>query len=254
MVWAADDAVRSPPVQHPSAFRRTGRPGVVTGLAVVALLLGACDTGDGTTLRDPTAPTTQPPPDTAPLSTEAISTSSDPSGDQLTADTIASTFGEPADDVASFSSPNGLAATTPWVTGGVVERRYTCDGSDASPAVTWDGVPDGTTELAVAVVDESDVSAGRPFIHWVISGLSPTAGGLGENEQPPGSAQGINFFGDVGYTGPCPDPGVTNTYSLTVYALSQQLEIADGTPAAEMLDFITTTAFDSASILGTASR
>jgi hypothetical protein len=137
---------------------------------------------------------------------------------------------------------------------GAVQRRYTCDGSDAAPAVTWSGVPDGTVELAIAVVDESDVSSGRPFIHWVLAGLDPASGGVAENELPVGSVQGLNFFGEVGYTGPCPDPAFTGTYSLTLYALEQQLEIGDGTPAAEMLDFITSIAFDNATVSGTANR
>jgi phosphatidylethanolamine-binding protein (PEBP) family uncharacterized protein len=41
---------------------------------------------------------------------------------------------------------------------------------------------------------------------------------------------------------------------LTVFALDQQIELADGTPAAELLDVIGTVAIDSASSTGTSSR
>ena len=106
----------------------------------------------------------------------------------------------------------------------------------------------------MSLVDESNLSNGRPFIHWVMSGIDPTVDNLGEAEVPPGAVRGLNFFGDVGYTGPCPDPGTTHTFTLTVFALNQQLELADGTPAAEMLDVIGTVAAGTASSTGLSTR
>ena len=220
------------------------RRGAMTACAAAtALLLGACDTGDGTTLRDPTAPTTLPPVESAPLPSEVIE--SEPAA------TLPSDDGSVEDVTASV---DGFDLFTPWADGGTIDLRYTCDGSNAAPAISWSGVPAGTAELAISMVDESDVSSGRPFIHWVMSGIDPATGRLGEDEVPLGTVQGINFFGDVGYTGPCPDPGTSGTYVITLFALGQQLEIADETPAAEFLDVIGTVAIGTADATGVVSR
>jgi Raf kinase inhibitor-like YbhB/YbcL family protein len=218
--------------------------------ALALLALTACDTGDGTTLRTPTAPTTLPPVESAPISSVPID---DPSLDGAPAiETLPA--GPPPSDDGSTVAAEELRVFAPWADGGVIDLRYTCDGSNSAPSISWTGVPDGTAEIAISMVDESDLSAGRPFIHWVMAGIDPTTERLGENEVPPGAVQGLNFFGDVGYGGPCPDPGTTGTFVLTVFALGQQLELADGTPAAELLDLVGTVALDSSSSLGTATR
>lgn len=214
------------------------------------LALVACDTGDGTTLRVPTAPTTQPPVDTTPLPTEANDASLDgaPAIETLPAEPPAS------ESSSTVSIVEELRVFAPWADGGVIDQRYTCDGNNAAPSLSWTGLPAGTAEVAISLVDDSNLSTGRPFIHWVMTGIDPLTDRLGENEIPLGAVQGLNFFGDVGYGGPCPDPGTSGTFVLTVFALGQQLELADGTPAAELLDVIGSVAIDSTSTSGTATR
>jgi Raf kinase inhibitor-like YbhB/YbcL family protein len=218
---------------------------VATVCAVFAL--SACDTGDGTTLQDPVAPTTLPPIDTTPLESVAI----DPT-DALLA-TVA-----PPDDVAEPPAPlpgeTGLRLFTPWAEGGPIDARFGCDGSNAAPPLSWSDLPDGTVEVAVALVDESNLSNGRPFVHWVMAGLTPATPGLAEGEVPIGAIQALNFFGNVAYDGPCPTLGETNSYRVTLFALNQQVELADGTPATQLLDLIDATAIESASVLGTSTR
>lgn len=208
------------------------------------LALGACDAGDGTTLRDPTAPTTQPEPALAPETT--------PPADPAVVDTIPATL--PSSDVDGATPAAGFNASSPWVDGSTVELRYTCDGSNAAPPISWTGIPEGTQELAIALVDETDLTNGRPFINWVMAGIDPAVAGIDENEVPPGAVQGLNFFGDIGYTGPCPDPGWSSDFTLSVFAVEQQLEFADGTPAAQMLDLMESLALAIAEIPGSATR
>lgn len=218
-------------------------------------VLAACDVGDGTTLQDPINATTLPPVDTTPLETIPLD---DPVLDSAPAfDTAAPTpsvteggAGQTLPEVA----PGGFRLFTPWADGGPIDRRYTCDGANASPSISWAGLPEGTAEIAVSLVDESNLSNGRPFIHWVMSGIDPTLDSLGEAEVPLGATRGLNFFGDVGYTGPCTPPGTTHTFTLTVFALNQQLELADGTPAAELLDVIGTVSAGTASSTGLSTR
>lgn len=71
-----------------------------------------------------------------------------------------------------------------------IPRRHTCDGEDRSPPLAWSGVPVGTEELAL-LVDDPDAPRGT-FVHWVLWGLDPAAGGLAEGEVPEGSRAGMD--------------------------------------------------------------
>lgn len=236
----------------------------MSAVVAAAVLLAACDVGDGTALRDPVAPTTLPPPDTTPLETlplEEPAFDAPITGNQITGDPVLD--GAPAFDPASTppaadtdinGAASGFSLFTPWAKAAPIDLLYTCDGANTSPTLSWDGVPAGTQELAISLVDDSNLSNGRPFIHWVLAGIDPDLDRIGDDEIPVGAISGLNFFGEVGYTGPCPDPGSESSYTLTLFALNQQLELADGTPAAELLDVIATVSLDSTSSTGTVTR
>ena len=133
--------------------------------------------------------------------------------------------------------------------------RNTCDGENVAPALSWGAVPEGTAEVAIALVDDSAVSNGEPFVHWVIGGLDPAAIALVEGDVPEGAVQALNYFGDVGYGGPCPPEGDdAHAYRLTAYALSNPLELADGALANEFLDAIASATLVSADLSGTYQR
>ena len=234
-----------------------GRPSRLVVAVTAALILAACDIGDGTTLREPVAETTIPPPETTPLETAPLddpALENVPPVESVAVPIDTSDLVDPPAPTPGGGDSAGLQVTTPWVDGATIDRLYTCDGANASPEISWSGVPDGTQELAISLVDESNISSGRPFIHWVLTGLDPSIERIGENEVPPGAVRGLNFFGDIGYTGPCPDPGTTGTYSLTVFALDQQLELPDGTPAAQLLDVVGTVSIGSTSSTGLVAR
>lgn len=203
----------------------------------------ACDTGDGKTLRPPNE--TVPPPTTVVPTTVVLGGALDrpaPTGQAVASDDV------PALPATEFR----LAA--PWIDGAAIDPRYTCDGVDVAPALSWASPPAGTAELAVAMVDES-ISNGPPFVHWVIAGIDPTASFLVEGEVPVGAVQALNFFGDIGWNGPCPPVGdAPHVYRFTVYALNQQAELADGTPATDLLGFVESVAVASADVTGTYRR
>ena len=178
-----------------------------------------CDTGDGKQLQ-PYDPTDYP--------TQTVATTLAPN--------VSNEFDldpGPELDVEAFA----LAA--PWLDGGDIDPRHTCDGLDVAPALSWGAAPAGTVEIALALVDVSAVSEDQPFVHWVIGGLDPAEIALVEGDVPPGAIQALNFFGDVGYRGPCPPPvDEAHLYRLTAYALNQQLELADEGLANEFLNTI----------------
>lgn len=221
---------------------------VILLAAAPLLAVSACATGDGTTLRPPRPGQTSPPP-----TTEAPGDETLPS---VALTTVAPDFDGPGVTVPVpvGADESTFTAYTPWIEGGPIEPIYTCDGLDVSPPVSWIGLPDGTSEVALVFVDESTVQRGRPFVHWVLAGLQPSDQSLVEGQIPAGSYQGLNFFGNVWYDGPCPPEGEVHDYRLTVHALAEPLGLADGTLAAEMIDTIDEKSLASVDVMGTAAR
>jgi Raf kinase inhibitor-like YbhB/YbcL family protein len=186
----------------------------------------ACDTGDGRELRPPTAPA---PATTAPGFDDG---------------------GDLADEPLPTVVERSFEVFAAWRDGAAIDARHTCDGDDISPALTWAGVPDGTVELAVLATDDD---AGG-FVHWLVTRIDTSIVSTFEGSAPAGGVELPNSYGDVGWTGPCPPEGSTHTYRFTVYALNQQLEVADEFSADEVIEFLDVTTIDSATITGTYTR
>ena len=94
--------------------------------------------------------------------------------------------------------------------GGAIPKEYTCDGSDLSPPLEWDGAPYGTRSYAL-IVEDPDAPMGT-FIHWVVYDIPAGRGGLSKGTSTSalldgGIKQGTNDFGRTGYGGPCPPRG-----------------------------------------------
>lgn len=113
--------------------------------------------------------------------------------------------------------------------GGEIPQRYTCEGDDISPALQWDGVPDGTASLVLIVDDPDAPDPQAPkltFVHWVLYNIPPDAGrlpaGVKAADLPPGTAQGVNNWNKPGYGGPCPPIG-RHRYFHKLYALDTRL-------------------------------
>lgn len=124
-----------------------------------------------------------------------------------------------------------FSLTSPeFAEGGSIPRRFTCDGDNVSPALSWRDAPPETANFAL-IVDDPDA---RGFVHWVTYNLTGSAtGSLSEavGSSPDAPPQGRNGFGRIGYGGPCPPSG-THRYVFTLYALSAPLELA-GAPSAD---------------------
>jgi Raf kinase inhibitor-like YbhB/YbcL family protein len=199
--------------------------GITLPAATLTVLMVACDTNDGRELREPTepAPTTSAPP----------------------ADSVATI---PAESAAA--APASLQLTAPWGDGAAIDARYTCDGDDVSPALSWTGLPDGTVEVAIVVVDDD----ADGFVHWVVTSIDPATTSLLEGSLPPTAIQPRNSFGNAGWGGPCPPPGSPHSYRFTVHALNQPLQLADDTPTEEAIELIDDATIGSATIFGTYGR
>ena len=116
-------------------------------------------------------------------------------------------------------------SSTAFKDGGAIPKEYTCDGTDLSPPITWEGVPSGTKSFAL-IMDDPDAPVGT-FNHWVLYDLPAETKGLpeGVSKEPTlsdGAKQGISSFRRAGYGGPCPPRGPAHRYFFTLYALDIQ--------------------------------
>ena len=118
-----------------------------------------------------------------------------------------------------------------------IPERFTCDGEDLSPGLTWHGVPVETRSFAL-VCDDPDAPRGT-WVHWLLYNLTAEAAELGQGmpkvpELPSKARQGINDSGDVGYGGPCPPPGKPHRYFFRLHALDTSLNLPPGISRAEL--------------------
>src|SRR3990172_12763531 len=118
--------------------------------------------------------------------------------------------------------------STAFEDNGLIPKKYTCDSSDVSPALTWAKPPAGTKSIAL-ICDDPDAPMGT-WVHWVLYGLSPETTSLPENvstqkEVLKGARQGITDFRKIGYGGPCPPKGPAHRYFFKIYALDIELNL-----------------------------
>lgn len=114
--------------------------------------------------------------------------------------------------------------------GGTIPRKYTCDGEDISPPLSWSSVPEGARSF-VLIADDPDAPRGT-WTHWVLHDLPGGVRGLPEGVPPKPTVtfafafdgteytakQGRNDFKKPGYGGPCPPSGA-HRYFFRLYAL-----------------------------------
>jgi len=140
-------------------------------------------------------------------------------------------FLAPSFSAAQESSEKLELKTTAFQPGGGIPRAFTCDGVDASPALSWNDPPPRTQSF-VLIMDDPDAPVGT-FVHWVVYDLPASTRQLperlaGNEEMQGGGRQGVNDFGRTGYGGPCPPPGKPHRYFSRLYALDCKLNLKPG--------------------------
>ena len=122
--------------------------------------------------------------------------------------------------------------------GEMIPARYTCDGSDVSPDLSWSGVPKTAKSLAL-ICDDPDAPMGT-WVHWVLFNMPADAVGLpaeipSDATLENGARHGKNDFRRLGYGGPCP-PGGTHRYFFNLYALDTELNLDSGITKAQLVE------------------
>ena len=167
-----------------------------------------------------------------------------PTADQTETIAIATTIAE------SITSVQELTIAAPWEDGEQIDAQFTCDGSKLSPSFDIAGLPDGTVTWGLSIVDQMALDA----VHWALANVDPTINHVDAGVVPAGAVQSLNRLQKVGYAPPCPKAGEPHTYVLTVYAVSQQLEVSDGMDAETMLTSLEAGSLGITSITFTVTR
>ena len=122
----------------------------------------------------------------------------------------------------------GLALTsTAFSNGAAIPGQYTCEGSNLSPPLQWQGAPENARSL-VLIVDDPDAPDPKApkltWVHWVLYNIRADATGLPEGVEseglPAGTEEGLNDWNRTGYGGPCPPIG-RHRYFHKLYALDR---------------------------------
>ena len=96
-----------------------------------------------------------------------------------------------------------------FVEGEDLPRIYTADGSDLSPPLHWDGIPNGTSSF-ILFFEDLDV-AQNSWVHWLLFDIPAEANGLPAglpsspclaNGTRHGLCWGVGEYSQLGYQGP----------------------------------------------------
>ena len=121
---------------------------------------------------------------------------------------------------------------------GMIPPKYTADGSDVSPPLKIESMPEGAKSLAL-ISDDPDARIGT-WIHWTMWNIPADKTELAEavppdTKLPDGSVQGMTTFGRHGYGGPALPRGTTHRYFFKLYALDTKLNLPEKSGKKELV-------------------
>jgi Raf kinase inhibitor-like YbhB/YbcL family protein len=142
-----------------------------------------------------------------------------------------------ASDQATGAAMSFQISSTAFSGSQMIPKKFTCDGPDMSPQLSWKDAPAHTKTFALIMADP-DAPAGT-WVHWVVYNLpadkKELPEGVAKQEQlPDGALQGRNDFRKIGYGGPCPPPGKPHRYFFKLYALDIKLDLKAGASKADV--------------------
>lgn len=129
-----------------------------------------------------------------------------------------------------------------------VMAGFGCEGGNLSPALAWEGAPEGTQSFVVTVYDP-DAPTGSGLWHWSVFNLPATTTSLPEGagaasgaDLPEDAVQARNDLSQNGYSGACPPAGApAHRYVFTVFAMPVATLPLDDTASAALVGFFANT-------------
>ncbi len=161
-----------------------------------------------------------------------------------------------------FRNEDLVLSSLAFKPGQKIGTKYTADGADISPPLTWINPPPSTASYAL-IVEDPDAPSGS-WTHWIIYDIPASKRELKEGIQPvaklpDGSIQALNSFHKIGYGGPSPPPGSSHRYFFKLYALDafSYSTPSFGSPETDMQkfrNFLTLHARAKSELMGTYGR
>lgn len=130
--------------------------------------------------------------------------------------------------------------------------KYTCDGDNINPPLEISEIPKNA-ETFVLICDDPDAPS-KNWVHWVAFNIyAKNISRLEIKESANPGVNGVNDFGSLKYSGPCPPSG-THRYFFKVYALDSTLDLKEGASKKEVESAMTGTIIAQAVLIGTYMR
>ena len=119
------------------------------------------------------------------------------------------------------------------------------------PALSINGIPEGTKSLALIMDDPDAMGAvGKVWVHWIVWNIDTTKEFITGNPRESGFVEGMTDFGEVGYGGPAP-PDKRHTYVFKLYALDSKLDLPEGSTKSELENAMEGHIIEQATLTGT---
>lgn len=155
-----------------------------------------------------------------------------------------------------------LTIKAPFEADAAIGLQHAADGDNASPALSWEGAPEGTQSFVV-IAEDPDAAQPKPFVHWLAYDIPAAVTALREGfpanatvPDPQGVKQGANSMGSTGYTGPKPPvQDGAHHYHFQVFALDvPSLNLLPAADRAAVLDAMRGHVLAGGEIVGTFDR
>ncbi len=188
-----------------------------TGILTITLALCACGGSSSTSQSSSaTAASTPQASSTSGTETSGSGTSTASSGTHTASSSKATSEKTPEINV-NIASPIKLEP---------IARRFTCDGADISPPISWSHIPANTKEIDLFLLELMPVH-GKFVTSWAVAGLSPKLRSLSAGHLPAGAILGRNSHGRIGYS-LCPAKGPSRRSLFALYALPKKIPAHPG--------------------------
>lgn len=132
-----------------------------------------------------------------------------------------------------------------------IPSKYTCDGENINPPLTFSQVPKEAQSL-VLIVDDPDAPS-KTWAHWVLYNIPSSTLQVLENQTPEGAVEGTTDFGEKRYGGPCPPSG-THRYFFKLYALDTTLDLEGGATKEQVEERMKDHVIDQVQLIGLYER
>jgi Raf kinase inhibitor-like YbhB/YbcL family protein len=131
--------------------------------------------------------------------------------------------------VKASSGGRLMVLSSAFSSGEQLDDKYTQNGANMSPPISWSKGPTGTRSY-VLLAEDGGVNRHDPVFHWVVYDVPASVTSLPEHmgsdaSLDDGGKQGLNVRKAAGFLGPKPPAGQTHPYHFEVFALNTTLKL-----------------------------